>query len=270
MIRRAWHHRAVRDFGRRLLIALAVIAAGATAIGYAFIAGGIAAPARGERAVLEVPASGMATAAVLDDGRPVFVVNDPDRGVWVVDAQGRQRSGTPAVLVSWCPTTRIFADPAAGSGFAPNGELRWGPAEGGLVVFATRSAPDDPSRVIVGSDTTVQGRGAETDGPPETTCSDSSWLVHRPPAGEVFDPSVAVSEEPPGWIWLEGLLAATNDGGVQLCDAAPADCATGVPVGGIDPATVAGGQGLEGLFIGRVRDGAIEGLMSVPDLEEAP
>ena len=131
----------MRDLGRRLLIGLAVVAAGATAVGYAFIAGGIAAPARGDRAVLEVPAGGTARATMLDDGRPVFVVNDPDLGVWVIDAQGRQRAGALPVLAAWCPTTRMFADPKAGSAYAPDGELRWGPAEGGLIAYAARAGP---------------------------------------------------------------------------------------------------------------------------------
>jgi hypothetical protein len=271
MIRPAWHDRAVRDLGRRLLIGLAVVAAGATALGYAFIAGGIAAPVRGDRAVLDVPASGAAQATLLDDGQPVFVVNDPDRGIWVIDAQGRQRAGELPVLVAWCPTTRMFADPAAGSAYAPDGELRWGPADGGLIAYATRAAPDDPSRVIVGSDTTVQGHGPATDGPPETTCSGASWLVHEPTPGEVFDPSVAVTEEAPGWIWLEGSLEATGDGGVRLCDGGDGDCTTWAEVVGIDPASVgSGSSGPAGLFIGRVRDDAIEALILVPDLEESP
>jgi hypothetical protein len=266
----------VRDLGRRLLIGLAVVAAGATAVGYAFIAGGIAAPVRGDRAVLDLPASGTARATMLDDGQPVFVVNDPERGVWVVDAQGRQSSGALAVLVAWCPTARIFADPATGTVYAPDGELRWGSAEGGLIAYATRVDPDDPSRVIVGSDITVQGSGPQTDGPPETTCSDASWVVHEPATGEVFDPSVAIKEEPPGWVWLEGSLEATDDGEVWLCDHQEPGCATGAKVVGIDPATLGSdspgsdSHGPYGLFIGRVRDDAIEGLMLVPNLEEAP
>jgi len=261
----------VRDLGRRLLIGLAVVAAIATAVGYSFIAGGIAAPVRGDRAILDVPASGTAQATILDDGQPVFVVNDPDRGVWVIDAQGRQPSGALPVLVTWCPTARIFGDPASGTAYAPDGELRWGNAEGGLVVYATRADPDDASRVIVGSNTTVQGSGPETDGPPETTCSGSSWVVHEPAPGEVFDPSVAVREEAPGWIWLDGSLQANPDGELRLCDRHAAGCATGAEVVGIDPATLgSGAQGPEGLFVGRVRDDAIEGLMFVPDLEEAP
>ena len=63
---------------------------------------------------------------------------------------------------------------------------------------------------------------------------------------------------------------ATDAGEVRLCDRAAAGCATGARVVGIDPASLAGGRGAEGLFIGLVRDDAIEGLMFVPDLEEAP
>lgn len=261
----------MRDLGRRLLIGLAVIAAAGTAVGYAYIASGIAAPVRGDRAVLDVPPSGSARAALLDDGQPVFVVNDPDRGVWVIDAQGRQADGELPVLVAWCPTTRLFVDPAIGTAYAPDGELRWGPAEGGLIAHATRADPDDASRVIVGSDVTVQGSGPETDGPPETTCSGGTWLVHEPEPGEVFDPSVAVAEEAPGWIWLEGSLEVIDAGEVRLCDRGQGGCATAAPVVGIDPASLAGDTPWPaGLFIGRVRDDAIEGLMSVPDLEEAP
>ena len=64
------------DLGRRLLIGLGAVAVGIMAIGYAFIFGGIATPVQNDRAVLELPPSGTASAAVLDDGRPVFVVND--------------------------------------------------------------------------------------------------------------------------------------------------------------------------------------------------
>ena len=261
----------MRDLGRRLLIGLAVVAAGATAVGYSLIAGGIATPVRGDRAVLDLPPSGTARATMLEDGQPVFVVNDPDRGVWVIDAQGRQPPGALAVLVAWCPTSRTFVDPTVNTVFAPDGELRSGSGEGGLIAFATREDPDDPTRVIVGSNITVQGTGPETDGPSDPSCPGAAWVAHRPARGEVFDPSVALAEEPPGWIWLEGSLHATDDGGVRLCDRGDADCATGAKVVGIDPATLdMETQGPDGLFIGRVRDDAVESLMFVPDLEEAP
>jgi hypothetical protein len=260
----------VRDLGRRLLIGLAVVAAGATAVGYSLIAGGIATPVRGDRAVLDLPPSGTARATMLDDGQPVFVVNDPDRGVWVIDAQGRQPSGALAVLVAWCPTSRTFVDPTMGTVFAPDGELRSGSAEGGLIAFAMREDPDNPSRVIVGSNITVQGTGPGADGQPDPSCSGAAWVAHRPAPGEVFDPSVALAEEPPGWIWLEGSLRAADDGRVRLCDRGDPDCATGAKVVGIDPATLeTETDGPDGLFIGRVRDDAVEGLMFVPDLEEA-
>lgn len=261
----------MRELGRRLLIGLGVVVAGVMALGYAFIFGGIATPVRSDRATLDVPASGTATATTLEDGRPVFVVNDPGVGIWVFDAQGRRRGGGVPVAVAWCPVTRTFADPADGSAYAADGRVRWGPAEGGLVAYATRSGPDDPTRVIVGSDTAVQGRAAQTDGPPETTCQGGSWLVHRPEPGALFDPSVAVDQEAPGWIWLDGSLELDDEGRLRLCDGAAADCETWAEVSGIDPASVRGrGPAVEGLFIGRVRDDAIDGLIFVPDLVEAP
>ncbi|MDQ3148821.1 MAG: phage minor tail U family protein [Chloroflexota bacterium] len=259
----------MRDLGHRLLIGLAVLVVAVMAVGYAYIFGGIATPIRGDRATLALPESGTANATILDDGRPVFIVNDPDVGVWVLDAQGRQPQSRLGVAVAWCPETRLFIDPADGSAYAANGELRWGPAEGGLVAFASRAAPDDSSSVIVGSDTSVQGRGPETDGPPETTCPGEPWVVHRPRGDETFDPSVAVDQEPPGWIWLEGTVRVVDDA-VRLCDGLAGSCDGYAETIGIDPATFTnGGRGAAGLFIGRVGDDAIEGLIFVPDLVEA-
>ncbi|MDQ3690739.1 MAG: hypothetical protein M3406_12050, partial [Chloroflexota bacterium] len=207
----------MRDLGHRLLTGLAVVVVAVMAVGYAFIFGDIATPVRGDRATLDLPQSGTAAATMLDDGRPVFIVNDPDVGIWVLDAQGRQSGERLGVAVAWCAATGLFVDLADGSAYRADGELRWGPAEGGLVSFASRVAPEDPSGVIVGSDTSVQGRGAETDGPPETTCPGDAWVKHEPEPGETFDPSVAADQEPPGWIWLEGTVRAV-EGEVRLCD----------------------------------------------------
>jgi hypothetical protein len=94
-------------------------------------------------------------------------------------------------------------------------------------------------------------------------------LVHRPEAGEIFDPSVAADEEPPGWVWLEGSLVAIR-GQVLLCDAG-GDCGTGMVAHGIDPAKVGiDGLDFDGLFLGRVRDGAIEELQYVAQPEDVP
>ena len=260
----------MRELGRRLVIGIGVAVVSVMAVGYAFIFGGVATPVRGDRATLDLPASRTAIATTLEDGRPVFLVNDPEVGIWVLDAQGRRRPGALPVAVAWCPATRTFADPADGSAYAADGRLRWGPAQEGLVAYATRPAPDDSTRVIVGSDTAVQGRAAQTDGPPDTSCQ-GSWLVHQPEPGALFDPSVAVDQEAPGWIWLDGSLERDGEGRLRLCDGAAADCETWADVSGIDPASVRGkAPAVEGLFIGRVRDDAIDGLIFVPDLVEAP
>jgi hypothetical protein len=255
------------DLGRRLLIGLGIIAVGVMAIGYAYIFGGIATPAGGDRAVLDLPPSGTASAAILDDGRPVFVVNDPQAGVWVIDAQRPQPPGTLGELVAWCPETSLFVDLGDGATYAPDGRQLGGPADQGLVAFATRPAPDDPARVIVGADTELRGRVAAGSEPP-TACT-SEIVLHEPHGDETFDPSVAADQEPPGWIWLEGTLRVVGDE-VRLCDGRGSTCEGFAPTIGIDPASLAeDAAGVGGRFIGRMRDGAIEGLILVPDPREA-
>jgi hypothetical protein len=93
----------------------------------------------------------------------------------------------------------------------------------------------------------------------------SAWVAHAPDPDEIFDPSVALDEEPPGWIWIEGRLEAA-DGGVRLCDGLDGPCATSAVVAGIDPATL---EPLTGIFHGRVRDGALRDLSILPPVPDA-
>jgi hypothetical protein len=257
----------MRDLGRRLLIGLGVVAVAVMAIGYAYIFGGIATPVGGDLGVLAVPASGTASAVLLDDGRPVFVVNDAEGGVWVIDAQRPQAPGTLGLLISWCPQTRRFVDPGDGAVYAPDGRLLAGPADRGLVAFASRPAPEDPASVVVGSDTELRGQ-EPAGGEPPAGCPGRT-VVHEPQPDETFDPSVAAEAEPPGWIWIDGTLRVI-DGEVRLCDGQQSACEGFAPAVGIDPASLADDAvGVGGRFIGRVRDGAIEGLILVPDPMEA-
>jgi len=252
----------VRDLGRRLLIGLGVVAAGTMAIGYAFIFGGIATAPGGDLGRVSVPQAGEARAVVLDDGRPAFVVVDRSGRPRVLDAQvpgQRSRLGT---LVAWCSDTLTFIDPLSGATFAADGDLIAGPGTSGLFAFALRSeVVDKPTELIVGSEAEPQRvrRNAEAAGR-GASCADE-WVVHRPAPGEVFDPSVAADQEPPGWIWIEGSLQVV-DGAIRLCDGLDGACAASAAVIGIDPASVAGADfRAAGLFIGRMRDDEIEGLV---------
>jgi hypothetical protein len=253
----------MRDLGRRLLIGLAVVAAGTMAVGYALIAGRIAAPIGGDLGTFPTPTETAAMAVLLDDGRPAFIVAD-GTSVTVIDARGRHEPGEPGRLVAWCVDARFFADLLSGATYAADGRLLGGPAENGLVVYPVRSV-EDGSRIAVGSD--GQSAGLVPGEPVPLDCPiTSEYVIHRPLAGEVFDPSVAVDQEPPGWIWLEGELVSTGSE-VRLCDGDGRDgrdgqCLIGADVRGIDPARV---LPLSGSFIGRVRDDAIEDLAHVPE-----
>ncbi|MEO5987051.1 MAG: hypothetical protein ABIW50_07460 [Candidatus Limnocylindria bacterium] len=261
----------MRDLRQRLLIGLGVVAAGTMAIGYAFIFGGVATPPGGDLGRVPFPDAGEARAIVLDDGRPAFVVTDLSGQPWVLDAQVPGRRSRLGSLVVWCPDTRTFSDPFSGALFSADGELIAGPGVSGLVAFAVRpEGVDDRAELIVGSWAEPQPVQRDSNATPlGGTCADE-WLMHRPARGEVFDPSVAADQEPPGWIWLEGSVQVV-DGQVRLCDGLDGGCAAYAAVLGIDPASVTVSEvHAAGLFIGRMREDEVEGLvLAAPFTEES-
>ncbi|MBW3613137.1 MAG: hypothetical protein KY392_04675 [Chloroflexi bacterium] len=251
----------MRDLGQRLLIGLGAGAAVLMAIGYAFIAGNLAAPLGGDLGTFEIPGPAPATAAVLlDDGRPAFVVATRS-DVAVVDARAPVAAGVPGRLVTWCDLdpAGIFVDPLDGTTWEWDGALRSGQGTDGLVRYRVRSSSEDAT-IVVGSEGHSAGVTSGERVAPD--CPADTWVSHRPSEGEVFDPSVAADEEPPGWVWLEGTLVADGDG-VRLCDGLGGGCATWASVAGIDPAQVPV-PAPAGHFLGRVRDGAIVDLQFVP------
>lgn len=250
----------MRDLGRRLLIGLAVVAAAVMAVGYAFIAGRIAAPLQSDLGTFPVPEESGAQAVLLADGRPAFIVA-ADGEVTVLDARGRHAANAPGRLVAWCEGG-IFLDLIEGATYAADGQLLGGPAPGGLVVYPVRSV-DGGTRFTIEADGVAAGSAPGE--PPALDCPADRRVVHRPDADEVFDPSVAADEEPPGWVWLEGRLGSAG-GEPVLCDGLDGACATFAPVGGIDPALIPRDErALSGSFIGRVQDGVIVELNFVPD-----
>ncbi len=253
----------MRDLPGRLFFVIAASVAIVVGIGYGLMATGIASPVRGNLGMALVPSENGALATFLGDGRPAFVVRTDD-AVHVVDARAPATAGDPMALVAWCADDGTFVDTLHGARFASDGSGVGG-APRGLSVHPT-SANDDGQYVIVGSEgSPAPGTGL---GSANAQCS-GEVVRHAPEAGEVFDPSVAADEEPPGWIWLEGRLEAIG-GLVLLCDDANGtDCATGAAVDGIDPARLAAlPEALSGFFVGRVGDDVIDELYYVLAAEE--
>jgi len=251
--------RRVHSVASRVLVGLGVVVAALVAIGYAFIFSGIAAPSVHDLGTVAVPDEEGAVPVYLSDGRPAFVVRTAD-GVTVVDARPPLVAGEPGRLVIWC--NGAFADIIGRASYAPDGELIAGSAPTGLIVYPTGRSASGPE-IVVGSDGQLAARpdGATS---VASACDQDRATRHQPEAGEVFDPSVAIDQEPPGWVWLEGRLRSV-DGQALLCDE-DGDCATSGVARGIDPAkleTVA----LDGLFLGRIHDGGIEELHFVPQPE---
>jgi hypothetical protein len=250
----------MRDLGGRLFIGLAAVAAGIMAVGYAFIFRGVAAPS-GAIGTIEVPAAGQVVATTLDDGRPVFVAA-AGATVWVLDARQPHDPGELDALVGWCQRDQAFVGTRPTSVFAVDGSSLRGPGTVGMSAHATTPVTDDPSRIRVEAQTSVRPVAAE-ERQISYSCGPADWVVHRALPDEIFDPSIAVEGEPPGWTWLEGTLLPIGNQAL-LCDGLDAvDCPTGAVANGIDPATLPPG-GLAGLFLGRVHDGTIEGLILAP------
>ena len=248
------------DIGQRVLIGVAAAAVVVMVVGYAFIAGNIAAPIGRDLGTVIVGDRPDVGAVQLADGRPAFVVTT-EEAVFVVDARAPHAPGAPGRVVKWCilPPSGFFLDLLGGATFDADGRARSDIPQG-LTIYPL-TLTDEGTRVVVGS----QGRdaGVAEGVRAALDCPSNEWVGHNPADGEVFDPSVAAAEEPPGWVWLEGRLLAL-DGSVALCDGLDGPCPTGASVTGIDPAQVPVPP-LAGSFLGRVRDDAIVDLQFVPD-----
>lgn len=243
---------AMRDLGRRLLVGLAVAVAAVAAVGYGLIATNIASPIRSDLGTVVPPEGPGARAVLLADGRPAFVVRTED-AVHVVDARVPRPIGAPGRLALWCGD--ILFDTLSDTIFHPDGAYRGGTESESLVAYPWEAT--DESRIVVGADGAAPSPRPRF-GPQARSCDP---VVHRPEPGEIFDPSVAAEEEPPGWIWLEGRLEVVGDA-VALCDdVIGVECPDGVIVPGVDPAQLlALNNPVNGLFLGRLSDGVFDQL----------
>jgi len=247
--------RPVHSVAGRVLVGLGVLVAALVAIGYAFIFSGIATPIARDLGSVAIPEEQGAVPVYLSDGRPAFVVRTGDE-VTVVDARPPLEAGEPGSLVAWCDGVFV----AGVQTYLADGTLVTGSAPSGLIVYPTH---EGAGGLVVAPEGSPAGRRV---GEVVPFCDPARTVAHEPDADELFDPSVAADEEPPGWVWMEGRLM-TVGGQAMLCDAGE-DCAAGAVVRGIDPANVHATAPLEGLFIGRIRDGAIEELHYVPQSKD--
>jgi hypothetical protein len=257
----AWHDRSVSSVVSRVLVGLGVAVAALVAIGYAFIFSGIATPVATDLGTVSVPDADGAVPVYLSDGRPAFVVRSADR-VTVLDARVPVAYGEPGRLIAWC--NGLFTDLVGTSAYAPDGGLLGGDVPTGLIVYPTRGQEDGQAVTVgAGGQPAASRIGEEA----HHECDSADAVTHTPNRDEVFDPSVAAEQEPPGWVWMEGRLMAVG-GQALLCDG-DTDCAAGAVARGIDPAKVdVDGVEFEGLFIGRIRDDAIDELYYVPQAED--
>jgi hypothetical protein len=255
----------MRDLRRWILAGLAVAVVGIAGVGYGLIAMNVAAPIGGSLGTVAVPDEIGAAPVYLADGRPAFVVRTED-AVHVVDARPPLEAGAPSALVAWCPGDEFFFDWVNGGSYGADGGLL-GSGVSGLIAYPVTRG-NDGTTVVAGGDGRPSGPAY---GDISYGCEGNETVMHEPAPDEVFDPSVAADEEPPGWIWLEGRLEAVGGQALMCDDVAASDCATGAVVRGIDPAKLALlPDPLVGLFLGRIGDDAIDELHFVPHHVRGP
>jgi hypothetical protein len=250
----------VREIASRLLLGVALVVAVVAAIGYVFIFLATATPVGAPLATLPKPAAGAVIATRLDDGRPVYLVGT-DGGARVLDARAPVEPGAVPPLVAWCEDAEAFLDLVHGGTFSVAGEVMGESARVGLEVYPTEARGDE----VIVRDAAAPAPTAPGDTVALDCREGSAWEIHAPTADEIFDPTVAADTEPPGWIWIEGTLAAAEDE-VRLCDGLDGSCASGAAVVGIDPAKV---QPTAGRFLGRIVDGAVRNLVIVPSIPDS-
>ncbi len=248
----------VRDLLGRAAIAIALAATVVMTIGYAYVFRAIGTPPAADLATLEVPAAGTAMPILLDEGLPAYVANAGGQAV-VLDARAPHPANAAAVLVAWCEREQAFVDLVGERAYDITGRPLSGSGQG-LSVYRTRPS-GEAGRVIVES-SSAMAPGGDPATAREVECEPIDLATHRTDNDQVFDPSVAVDQEPPGWIWLEGTLIAVGTE-ARLCDGLDGGCDGWAVAGGIDPANL---EVTRGRFIGRVRDGAIAGIIIVPAL----
>ncbi|HEX2884654.1 MAG TPA: hypothetical protein VHQ42_08785, partial [Candidatus Limnocylindria bacterium] len=124
----------MRDLGGRLIIGLGLVVAAVAAIGYVFVYSNIATPLGRDLGSFAVPPAGEVAASWLEDGRPVYVLQD-DGEPRVVDARTPHVTGEPQVLVAWCPDAEAFFDRLRGGRYAAGGEVLGDTAASGLNVY---------------------------------------------------------------------------------------------------------------------------------------
>lgn len=188
---------------------------------------------------LVVPDRGRASAQLLEDGSPVWVIRHPAGTVSVVSAASTHRPFGISQLVDWCASSRGLEDPRYGSRWDEFGHKLGGPAPSDLAVAEVRE--HRRGQLVVGA-LTDPSRRTRGQPPPGKPCFDSDRARQHPGP----DDSVPYTElrrttrnHPSSDVVSvkDAVVVATHNGTARLCPKrAPRpylDC-SGIPITDFD------------------------------------
>jgi hypothetical protein len=229
--------------------------------------------------VVGVPPPGEVAPAELNDGTPVWVLNDEDGEVRVLEAVDPHGWYSMRALVAWCPTAHTFEAPGTASRWDIRGRWMAGPSGRDLGTFEVDYSADGAT-ARVGRLRVPDGRSATADDPRGPSCD-----MNTAPPGladdmseeavypldldqfETLTAEEALAAAPAEPVIVTGtLLLRAGETAVVCSDPQPAadprcDVALAMPQTGWD---ADGWFSIAGRYLGVVRDGELRDVTWLP------
>jgi hypothetical protein len=189
----------VRAVQAVLVVVALILVAGAWLVATTLLAP----PAPSPASTVPLPAVGQVEGVRLRDGRPVFVVHHQAGEISVLDGFATHIPYGVFKLLRWCPTARIFEDPAHGADYDEWGRRIAGPAPpGGLIAFSFRL--ESGARLVIGAEEGPIPVGDATH-PFPTDFSDCSYL-HDFSGSRHLTPAEALAQPDGSWQVVAGIV----------------------------------------------------------------
>lgn len=188
----------VRAVQAVLVVVALILVAGAWLVATTLLAP----PAPSPTSTVPLPAIGQVEGVRLRDGRPVFVVHHQDGEISVLDGFATHVPYGVFKLLRWCPSSRIFEDPAHGADYDEWGRRSGGPAPTGMIAFSYQR--ESGARLVVGAEV-GHVTGGDSLNPLPADFSDCAYL-HDFSASQRLTPAEALAQPDGSWQVVTGVV----------------------------------------------------------------
>jgi hypothetical protein len=172
------------------------------AIGWLVATTLLAPPAPSPASTVHLPAVGQVEGVRLRDGRPVFVVHHQSGEISVLDGFATHVPYGVFKLLRWCPSSRIFEDPAHGADYDEWGRRSGGPSPTGMIAFGFQLGSG--GRLVVGAEVGPIA-GGDALNPVPVDFSDCAYL-HDFSGSRRLTPAEALAQPDGSWQVVAGVV----------------------------------------------------------------